>query len=137
MVIKMDSPPRLSPEAASDREDQADDLVTSLDASTTASDPLRGVKPGSGSSITKKSKSTEVEFSRLKTLVPSISKKSSVSKLDVILEAIRYIDQLQDQLVEQIAEQRLHPSLAADFLVGKENTNSDLLDRLNKNNKEN
>merc|ERR1712088_137385 len=76
-------------------------------------DPLRGVR-ASGGGINK-AKSTEVEFSRLKNLVPAISKKQAVSKLDVILEAIRYIDQLQ--------EQRLHPSVASEFLtgIGKEN----------------
>ncbi len=128
----MNTPPRLNPEETP-AEDEAQDQVVSSPEVT--SDPLRGVKAGSVNK--NKTKSTEVEFSRLKNLVPSISKKTSVSKLDVILEAIRYIDQLQDQLVDQIAEQRLHPSLAADLLVGKENTNSEFLDRLNKNNKEN
>ena len=89
---------------------------------TAPADPLRGVTAGSG--IGKEGrKSTEIEFSRLKNLVPAISKKQAVSKLDVILEAIRYIDQLQGQLVEQIQEQRLHPSVASEFLtgLGKEN----------------
>ena len=81
-------------------------------------DPLRGVRASSG---VNKAKSTEVEFSRLKNLVPSISRKQSVSQLDVILEAIRYIDSLQDQLIEQIQDRRL-PVQAAEFLVGKENT---------------
>merc|ERR1712004_313230 len=93
------------------------------DVSPTApADPLRGVTAGSGISKDGR-KSTEVEFSRLKNLVPSISKKNTVSKLDVILEAIRYIDQLQGQLVEQIQEQRIHPSVASEFLtgIGKEN----------------
>ena len=95
----------------------------SLDVSPTApADPLRGVTAGSGISKDGR-KSTEIEFSRLKNLVPAISKKQAVSKLDVILEAIRYIDQLQGQLVEQIQEQRLHPSVASEFLtgLGKEN----------------
>ena len=75
--------------------------------STTAStaDPLRGVS--SDSRMANRSKETEVEFSRLKKLVPAISKKQSVSKLDVILEAIRYIDQLQDQLVDQLSSEDL------------------------------
>jgi len=93
------------------------------DVSPTApADPLRGVTAGSGISKDGR-KSTEIEFSRLKNLVPAISKKQAVSKLDVILEAIRYIDQLQGQLVEQIQEQRLHPSVASEFLtgLGKEN----------------
>jgi len=114
MVIKMKSPPRPS-EEANEENLNPDDAVSA--------DPLRGVR-ASGLS---KAKSTEVEFSRLKNLVPSISKKQSVSKLDVILEAIRYIDSLQDQLLEQIQDQRLHPSAAADLLIGKENTNNELL----------
>ena len=93
-------------------------------------DPLRGIRASGGVA---KAKSTEIEFSRLKTLVPSISKKQSVSKLDVILEAIRYIDQLQDQLLEQIQDRRLHPS-AADLLMGKENTHfeTSILDNIKK-----
>merc|ERR1712158_123497 len=93
------------------------------DSPPASADPLRGVSSAAGGHISKDRKSTEVEFSRLKNLVPSISKKNTVSKLDVILEAIRYIDQLQGQLVEQIQEQRLHPSVASEFLgsLGKEN----------------
>ena len=93
-------------------------------------DPLRGVQAGSG---IEKESTTAVEFARLKNLVPSISRKTTVSKLDVILEAIRYIDQLQDQLLDQIAEKRLNPQIAAEFLVvGKENTNktADILEKL-------
>jgi hypothetical protein len=113
MVIKMKSPPR----PIEDTENASSDV-----SPTAPADPLRGVTAGSG--IGKEGrKSTEIEFSRLKNLVPAISKKQAVSKLDVILEAIRYIDQLQGQLVEQIQEQRLHPSVASEFLtgLGKEN----------------
>ena len=35
---------------------------------------------------------------RLKKLVPSISRKDNISKLDVVLEAISYIQRLQDDL---------------------------------------
>ena len=95
--------------------------------STTAStaDPLRGVS--SDSRMANRSKETEVEFSRLKKLVPAISKKQSVSKLDVILEAIRYIDQLQDQLVDQLSSEdlvaatRMTASTATSGAEGKEN----------------
>ena len=107
----MNSPPRRPAKETSDGENLNPDEVV-------ATDPLRGVRSASG---VNKAKSTEVEFSRLKNLVPSIQKKQSVSQLDVILEAIRYIDQLQDQLVEQIQDRRLPPQ-AAEFLVGKENT---------------
>ena len=113
MVIKMKSPPR----PIEDTENVPSDV-----SPTAPADPLRGVTAGSGISKDGR-KSTEIEFSRLKNLVPAISKKQAVSKLDVILEAIRYIDQLQGQLVEQIQEQRLHPSVASEFLtgLGKEN----------------
>merc|ERR1712242_128584 len=104
MVIKMKSPPR----PIEENENVSNEV-------SPQADPLRGVSAGSG--ISKDRKSTEVEFSRLKNLVPSISKKNTVSKLDVILEAIRYIDQLQDQLIEQIQDQRLHPAVAADLLI--------------------
>jgi hypothetical protein len=38
------------------------------------------------------------EYKRLKTILPSIKRKDNVSKLDIILEAIKYIDDLTDQL---------------------------------------
>lgn len=68
--------------------------------SEAVADPLRGVQSGSG--VAKESSLAEVEFARLKSLVPSISQKTTVTRLDVVLEAIRYIDQLQDQLLEQV-----------------------------------
>merc|ERR1719450_507083 len=97
MVIKMDSPPRPN------KEQPEDENLNPREAVVT--DPLRGVR--SATSGVNKAKSTEIEFSRLKNLVPSISKKQSVSQLDVILEAIRYIDQLQDQLVDQLSSEDL------------------------------
>lgn len=100
-------------------------------------DPLRGVSAptastgASSSGRVTKEKETEVEFSRLKNLVPAISKKNTVSKLDVILEAIRYIDQLQDQLVDQIAENRIPDVLSASAMLaarsGKENSDSETI----------
>ncbi len=47
-------------------------------------------------------KNTRAEFKRLKTILPSIKKKDNVSKLDIILEAIKYIDDLQDQLIDRL-----------------------------------
>lgn len=48
----------------------------------------------------KKSKSskTDREFKSLRSIVPSLSKKSHVDKLEVVLEAIQYIRQLEEQL---------------------------------------
>merc|ERR1712045_365679 len=121
MAIKMKSPPRPIKAEADEENLNPEEVVTNQPPV----DPLRGVR-ASGGGINK-AKSTEVEFSRLKTLVPSISKKQAVSKLDVILEAIRYIDELQDQLLEQIQDRRLHPAAAAELLMGKENTHQRLL----------
>ena len=39
---------------------------------------------------------------RLKELVPSVSAKDNVTQLDIILEAIRYIDSLQNRLADKI-----------------------------------
>ena len=118
MVIKMKSPPRH--ESEDENLNPEDTVQTSPSV-----DPLRGVRASGG--VVKNKSGTEVEFSRLKNLVPSISKKSSVTKLDVILEAIRYIDQLQDQLLEQIQDRRINPQAAANLLLGatsqKENFN--------------
>jgi len=48
-------------------------------------------------------KNTRAEFKRLKTILPSIQRKENVSKLDIILEAIKYIDDLQDQLFDRLS----------------------------------
>ena len=112
MVVKVNS---------ADRPSSANGEAQSATAAA-AADPLRGVSSADASRVAR-SKETEMEFSRLKKLVPAISKKQSVSKLDVILEAIRYIDQLQDQLVDQLSSEDLvaatrMTSVAAE---GKEN----------------
>ena len=39
---------------------------------------------------------------RLKELVPSVSAKDNVTQLDIILEAIRYIDSLQNRLADKL-----------------------------------
>merc|ERR1712141_517423 len=48
-------------------------------------------------------RNTKAEFKRLKTILPSIRRKENVSKLDIILEAIKYIDDLQDQLFDRLS----------------------------------
>ena len=48
-------------------------------------------------------RNTRAEFKRLKTILPSINRKENVSKLDIILEAIKYIDDLQDQLFDRLS----------------------------------
>jgi Helix-loop-helix DNA-binding domain len=51
-------------------------------------------------------RNTRAEFKRLKTILPSIRRKENVSKLDIILEAIKYIDDLQDQLIDRLGGPR-------------------------------
>lgn len=50
-----------------------------------------------------KPNTTKAEFRRLKTILPSIKRKENVSRLDIILEAIKYIDDLQDQLIDRLS----------------------------------
>ena len=52
----------------------------------------------------KDSRNTRAEFKRLKTILPSIRRKENVSKLDIILEAIKYIDDLTEQLEHRLEE---------------------------------
>ena len=112
MVVKVNS---------ADRSSSANGEAQSATAAA-AADPLRGVSSADASRVAR-SKETEMEFSRLKKLVPAISKKQSVSKLDVILEAIRYIDQLQDQLVDQLSSEDLVAAtrMTSAAAEGKEN----------------
>lgn len=112
MVVKVNS---------ADRPSSANGEAQSATAAA-AADPLRGVSSADASRVAR-SKETEMEFSRLKKLVPAISKKQSVSKLDVILEAIRYIDQLQDQLVDQLSSEDLVAAtrMTSAAAEGKEN----------------
>ena len=48
------------------------------------------------------SSSSQYFVYRLKELVPSVSAKDNVTQLDIILEAIRYIDSLQNRLADKI-----------------------------------
>ena len=56
--------------------------------------------------LLKNKRNTKAEFKRLKTILPSIRRKENVSKLDIILEAIKYIDNLQDQLIDRLSGPR-------------------------------
>ncbi|TRY75170.1 hypothetical protein TCAL_14580 [Tigriopus californicus] len=46
-------------------------------------------------------------YTKLKKIVPSISRKENITKLDVVLEAISYIQQLQDDLECRFASKSL------------------------------
>merc|ERR1712037_411500 len=60
-------------------------------------------------SATDSPEEAELELDRLKELVPSVSVKDSVSQLDVILEAIRYIASLQGRLADKIESGEVVP----------------------------
>lgn len=53
--------------------------------------------PAAGS-VCKRSSSSDSSYWRLKRIVPAISEKENISKLDVVLEAINYIQALQGNL---------------------------------------
>ena len=48
-------------------------------------------------------------FFRLQGLIPSITSKDNVTQLDIILEAIRYIDSLQNKLADKIDSGEIVP----------------------------
>merc|ERR1712179_236603 len=49
-------------------------------------------------------KTEKKELSRLQKLIPTVSIKDNVTQLDIILEAIRYIDTLRDKLANRDLE---------------------------------
>merc|ERR1712050_22864 len=53
--------------------------------------------------------SETVDLSRLQELIPSVAAKDNVTHLDIILEAIRYIDSLQDKLADKIERGEIVP----------------------------
>merc|ERR1712126_86053 len=61
--------------------------------------PRRSSEPESD---TEDERDEEVNMSKLKSLIPQINIKDNVTQLDVILEAIRYIDSLKEKLCDKI-----------------------------------
>ena len=83
---------------------------TAASTTTTTSTILRGSVhhrlSRNMSVLIQNKRNTKAEFKRLKTILPSIRRKENVSKLDIILEAIKYIDDLQDQLIDRLGGPR-------------------------------
>jgi hypothetical protein len=52
------------------------------------------------------------QYRILRTLVPTISEKRNVSKLEVIEETVRYIEELQNRLIDSIGETEAHHKMA-------------------------
>ena len=69
-------------------------------------------------------RNTRAEFKRLKTILPSIRKKENVSKLDIILEAIKYIDDLTEQLEHRLEDE--DASETSENLVGLAAPNAEM-----------
>ena len=84
---------------------------------------LRRTKAGSKGSD---SRNTRAEFKRLKTILPSIRRKENVSKLDIILEAIKYIDDLTEQLEHRLEEEDEDASETSENVVGLADSPSEM-----------
>ena len=74
----------------------------------------------------KDSRNTRAEFKRLKTILPSIRRKENVSKLDIILEAIKYIDDLTEQLEHRLEEGDEDASETSENVVGLADSPSEM-----------
>ncbi len=50
---------------------------------------------------TKKVNMTKVELKKLKSILPTLKQKPSSTPIEIVLETIRYIRQLEDQLIDR------------------------------------
>jgi hypothetical protein len=57
-----------------------------------------------------KSNPTKSELKKLKSLLPTLKQKSSSSPIEIVLETIRYIRQLEDQLIDRFQLDTLNQS---------------------------
>ena len=74
----------------------------------------------------KDNRNTRAEFKRLKTILPSIRRKENVSKLDIILEAIKYIDDLTEQLEHRLEEEDEDASETSENVAGLADSPSEM-----------
>lgn len=51
---------------------------------------------------TKKSNMTKMELKKLKSILPKLQQKPTSTPIEIVLETIRYIRQLEDQLIDRI-----------------------------------
>jgi len=65
---------------------------------------------------TKKTKSnlTKIELKKLKSILPTLQQKPSSTPIEIVLETIRYIRQLEDQLID-----RFHTGMKTKFFLFK------------------
>ena len=90
MVVMKTPPPTTSSQKSARKVLKKYSVLTASTTTTTAANGL-GVN---GGGVTKDS-----SFYKLKRIVPTISAKENISKLDVVLEAINYIQRLQNDLI--------------------------------------
>ena len=90
MVVMKTPPPTTSSQKSARKVLKKYSVLTASTTTTAAANGL-GVN---GGGVTKDS-----SFYKLKRIVPTISAKENISKLDVVLEAISYIQRLQSDLV--------------------------------------
>jgi len=91
MVVMKTPPPTTSSQKSARKVLKKYSVLTASTTTTTAASNGLGVN---GGGVTKDS-----SFYKLKRIVPTISAKENISKLDVVLEAISYIQRLQSDLV--------------------------------------
>ena len=96
-MVVMKTPPKMSPNSS--QKSAARKVLKKYSVLNTASEVKIGSVNGGG--VTKDS-----SFYKLKRIVPTISAKENISKLDVVLEAISYIQRLQSDLIGDGSEER-------------------------------
>ena len=88
-MVVMKNPPSTTSSQKSARK-----VLKKYSVLTTTSTTVSTAKIVNGGGVTKDS-----SFYKLKRIVPTISAKENISKLDVVLEAINYIQRLQNDLI--------------------------------------
>ena len=109
-MVVMKTPPSTTSSQKSARKVLKKYSVLTTNSTTT---PIMAVN---GGGVTKDS-----SFYKLKRIVPTISAKENISKLDVVLEAINYIQRLQSDLIGDHEEQVME-DVASTELTDKESS---------------
>ncbi|XP_059078465.1 uncharacterized protein LOC131876938 isoform X2 [Tigriopus californicus] len=94
--------------------------LTSSSASPCCSNP--GTESRDWCSEAKKSKKFQKEYGKLRHLVPALSERDDLSKVEIVEETIRYIDALHHQLAS-----RIDPSVLTAAIEDQQNSTSDIV----------
>ncbi|CAF1099785.1 unnamed protein product [Didymodactylos carnosus] len=82
--------------------------------------------PSTSSSST--SNLTKKELRKLKSLLPTLQRKSSTSPIEIVMETIRYIRELEEQLVDRFIETDFNRSNVNSIVHHTESNQSDCSD---------